>query len=143
MGKRRFSRELALKFLYQFELNEGNLGEQLKEFWERFPSAEEVQSFTMELVKSTLRHKVEIDEQLEKYTDHWTLDRMGVVDRNILRMATCELFFHKNIPPKVAINEAVEIAKKFVGGDSPDFINGILDRIHKECEKETVHPPLP
>jgi len=136
MGKRRHSRELALKFLYQFELNAGNLDEQLPSFIERESGEGEIGRFAMELVRSTIDRKKEIDTRLEKCAANWTLDRMAVIDRNILRMAACELLFHKDIPPKVTIDEALEIAKKYGGADSSDFINGVLDQIKNESEKE-------
>ena len=132
MGKRRSSRELALKFLYQSELNKGNIDEQVKLFLKRNSSQEEVETFMLELVKSILRQINEIDAIIQKFSDNWVLDRMTVIDRNILRMGTCELLFNFSTPPKVAINEAVDIAKKYSNEDSPEFINGILDKIYKE-----------
>ena len=89
MGKRRSSRELALKFLYQSELNVGNIDEQMKLFLERNSLQDEVEVFMMELVKSTLKQMKEIDEIIQKFSDNWVLDRMTVIDRNILRMGTC------------------------------------------------------
>ena len=132
MGKRRSSRELALKFLYQSELNEGDIDEQMSFFLEKNSSQDEVESFMKELVKSILEQIEEIDEIIQKFSDNWVLDRMTVIDRNILRMGTCELLFNFSTPPKVAINEAVDIAKKYGNDDSPEFINGILDKVYKE-----------
>ena len=140
MGKRRSSRELALKFLYQSELNAGNIDEQMKLFLERNSLHDEVEVFMMELVKSTLKQMKEIDEIIQKFSENWVLDRMTVIDRNILRMGTCELLFNFSTPPKVAINEAVDIAKKYGNEDSPEFINGILDKIYKEIGQKG---PLP
>ncbi|MFQ5673300.1 MAG: transcription antitermination factor NusB [Nitrospinales bacterium] len=137
MGKRRRSRELALKFLYQFELNKGDLAEQLPLFIERESGDDETGKFAVELVRSTIGRKKEIDALLEKCAANWTLDRMAVIDRNILRMAACELLFHKDIPPKVTIDEALEIAKKYGDADSSEFINGVLDQIKNEAEKES------
>lgn len=132
MGKRRSSRELALKFLYQHELNEGDVDAQMDRFLKQFSSPNEVKEFAEELVQTTLQQKSEIDKVLEKYSDNWMLDRMTVIDRNILRIGTCELLYNPSTPPKVAINEAVEIAKKYGNEDSPEFINGILDKVYKE-----------
>ena len=132
MGKRRSSRELALKFLYQSELNGGNIDEQMKLFLERNALQEEVETFMKDLVKSILKQMKEIDKIIQKFSDHWMLDRMTVIDRNILRMGTFELLFSFSTPPKVAINEALDIAKKYGNEDSPEFINGILDKIYKE-----------
>ena len=132
MGKRRSSRELALKFLYQFELNEGDLDEQIKLFLERNSSQEGVENFMKELVMSLVSKMKEIDEIIQKYSDHWDLDRMTVIDRNILRIGTCELLLNFSTPPKVVINEAIDIAKKYGNEDSPEFINGILDKVYNE-----------
>ena len=132
MGKRRSSRELALKFLYQSELNEGNIDEQIELFLERNSSQDEVEAFMKELVRSILKQMREIDEIIQKFSDNWVLDRMTVIDRNILRMGTCELLLDFSTPPKVVINEAVDIAKKYGNEDSPEFINGILDKIYRE-----------
>ena len=140
MGKRRSSRELALKFLYQFELNEGDLDEQIKLFLERNSSQEDVENFMKELVVSLIDKIEEIDEIIQKFSDHWVLDRMTVIDRNILRMGTCELLFIFSTPPKVVINEAIDIAKKYGNEDSPEFINGILDKVYNEIRQQG---PLP
>ena len=140
MGRRRSSRELALKFLYQFELNEGDLDEQIKLFLERNSSQKDVESFMKELVVSLIDKMEEIDEIIQKFSDHWVLDRMTVIDRNILRMGTCELLFSFSTPPKVVINEAIDIAKKYGNEDSPEFINGILDKVYKEIGQKG---PLP
>ena len=140
MGKRRSSRELALKFLYQFELNGGDLDEQIQLFLERNSSQEDVENFMKELVVSLIDKIEEIDEIIQKFSDHWVLDRMTVIDRNILRMGTCELLFIFSTPPKVVINEAIDIAKKYGNEDSPEFINGILDKVYNEIRQKG---PLP
>ena len=140
MGKRRSSRELALKFLYQFELNGGDLDEQIKLFLERNSSQEDVANFMKELVVALIDKMEEIDEIIQKFSDHWILDRMTVIDRNILRMGACELLFNFSTPPKVVINEAIDIAKKYGNEDSPEFINGILDKVYNEIGQKG---PLP
>ena len=140
MGKRRSSRELALKFLYQFELNGGDLDEQIKLFLERNSSQEDVANFMKELVVSLIDKMEKIDEIIQKFSDHWILDRMTVIDRNILRMGACELLFNFSTPPKVVINEAIDIAKKYGNEDSPEFINGILDKVYNEIGQKG---PLP
>ena len=140
MGKRRSSRELALKFLYQFELNEGDLDEQINLFLVRNSSPEDVENFMKELVVSLIDKMEEIDEIIQKFSDHWILDRMTVIDRNILRMGACELLFNFSTPPKVVINEAIDIAKKYGNEDSPEFINGILDKVYNEIGQKG---PLP
>jgi len=140
MGKRRLSRELALKFLYQFELTGGELDEQIKLFLKQNSSKDDVESFMRGLVFSLLDKVKEIDEVIQKYSDHWVLDRMTVIDRNILRMGVCELLFDFSTPPKVVINEAIDIAKKYGNEDSPEFINGVLDKVFKEIGQKG---PLP
>ncbi len=138
MGKRRLSRELVIQFLYLIEMNEGKIPDQLKLFWENHSAAEDVQSFSEDILQDIFDHKEAIDARLEKYSDNWTLSRMAVIDRNLLRMAASEILYSKTVPPKVAIDEAVEIAKRFGSEDSPNFINGILDRILKE-----MNPDIP
>lgn len=140
MGKRRSSRELALKFLYQSEFNEGNFEEQLEMFWANVSVQDEIKTFMRELLEKIIQHNNEIDEILKKYSEHWTLDRMTVIDRNLLRVGVCELSYFPGTPPKVAINEAVEIAKKYGSAESPDFINGILDKIYKDLSPSMAHP---
>ena len=132
MGKRRSSRELAMKFLYQRELNDGIVEQQMEEFWERNPCQNEIQQFTEELLQTVFKNKKQIDEVLDKASDNWSLSRMAIIDRNLLRLAACEIMFNKNVPAKAVIDEAIEIAKKYGCGDSSSFINGVLDRINKE-----------
>lgn len=136
MGKRRGARELALKFLYQTEFNPEDRETQMEEFCERADVDHEVTEFMKVLVDKVFAYTEEIDIKLKKFSDHWALERMSMVDRNILRLGISELLFETSTPPKVVINEAVEIAKKFGSDDSPDFINGILDKVFKETIKD-------
>ena len=143
MGNRRFSRELVIQFLYLSEMNEGETEDQLESFWKNNACKEKsVQSFTEDILSNIFDHKKEIDALLEKYSDNWTLSRMTVIDRNLLRMAASELMYSKNVPPKVVIDEAVEIAKRFGSEDSPNFINGVLDRILKEMKPDVPQASL-
>ena len=132
MGKRRSSRELAIKFLYLIEMNPGNTEQQLQQFWESNPCQEDIQNYTTELLAKIHEGQPAIDNILERFSENWTLDRMAVIDRNLLRLAACELMYEKSIPPKVVIDEAVEIAKRYGSEEWPSFINGILDRVMKE-----------
>lgn len=140
MGKRRVARELALKFLYQSEFNPDDLETQLQQFCDRSGTQIEIIEFMRVLVEKVFFQAEEINTLLKKFSDHWTLERMSMVDRSILRLGICELVFEASTPPKVVINEAVEIAKKFSTEDSPDFINGILDKVYKETLKDTSSP---
>ena len=133
MGKRRKGRELALQLLYQLDVQgEGSPAPHLDEFWTRHPVDVEVRDFAEALVRGTKLHEAKIDELISQYALHWELERMAVVDRNILRQGIFEILWAGDVPPKVAINEALEVAKKFSTQESSRFINGILDRIHKE-----------
>jgi transcription antitermination factor NusB len=133
MGKRRKARELALQLLYQLDVQgEGSPAPHLDEFWARHPVDPEVRDFAEALVRGTKLHEAKIDELISQYAEHWELERMAVVDRNILREGIFEILWAGDVPPKVAINEALEVAKKFSTQESSRFINGILDRIHKE-----------
>lgn len=133
MGKRRKARELALQFLYQLDQRgDGEPEPASEEFWSRHPVAPEVREFAEALVRGTKLHQSKIDGLINQYALNWDLDRIAVVDRNILRAGIFELLWTAETPPKVIINEAIEVAKKFGSQESGRFINGILDRIHKE-----------
>ena len=129
MGKRRRARELAVSFLYQLEFHPDDPEGAMKAFWRDRPAPPEVKAFADELVRGTLKHKEAIDKILAEHTEHWSLPRMALVDRNILRMAVYELLFRSGIPEKVTINEAIEIAKAYGTEESGKFVNGILDRV--------------
>ncbi len=133
MGRRRKAREVALQFLYQLDQHdEADPARHAADFWARHPVDDDTRAFAAALVAGTKRRQDEIDRLIVQYAEHWELDRMAVVDRNILRLAVYELLDQGSVPPKVAINEAIEIAKKFGTRESGRFINGILDRVHKE-----------
>lgn len=129
--KRRRSREYALQILFQLDLTGSEFNEDVwREYWEgNEEEDEEVKNFAYEIVKSTRENTDNIDKVIRKAAEHWSIDRMAVIDRNILRAATYELIYRKDIPPSVIINEALEIAKKYSTEGSAPFINGILDKI--------------
>lgn len=132
MGRRRKSRELALQILYQYDTGSSPLEEILESFWESQGSPlPEVRLFAEDLARGALGHQEEIDSLARKLSEHWVLERMAVVDRNIIRLAIYELLYRNDIPPKVTINESVEIAKKYSTKDSGAFVNGILDRVYQ------------
>jgi len=133
MGRRRKARELALQLLYQLDVQgEDDPEAHFDDFWLRHPVDREARDFAESLVRGTKLHEIEIDGLISRYAENWELERMAVVDRNILRQGIFELLWATAVPPKVAINEALEVAKKFSTHESSRFINGILDRIHKE-----------
>jgi N utilization substance protein B len=133
MGRRRKARELALQFLYQLDQSgESDPTPHETEFWARHPVDESARVFASAMVRGAMANREQIDRTIGECAEHWELDRMAVVDRNILRLAVYELGWRSEVPPKVAINEAIEIAKKFGTQESSRFINGILDRVHRE-----------
>ena len=133
MGRRRKAREVALQLLYQLDVQgEGNPEPHLGEFWSRHPVDPDAREFAEGLVRGTKLHEAKIDELISQYAENWELDRMAVVDRNVLRQGIFELLWMGEAPAKVVIHEAIEVAKKFSTQESSRFINGILDRVHKE-----------
>lgn len=138
--KRRRSREYALQILFQLELTGGTLNdEMLRDFWEGNKEDDDIKEFAHAIVKTTLENLEKIDNTIKKAAEHWSLERMAAIDRNILRAATCELLFRTDIPSSVAINEALEVAKKYSSEDSAPFINGILDKIAQETASAGRH----
>lgn len=135
MGKRRKTREYALQVLYQWEMTGQDVERGLALLREHLLSAGGEDSFLDRLVRGVSTHREEIDRLIEGHSEHWRLERMPPVDRNILRIAAFELLYCEEVPPRVSVNEAVELAKRFGSEDSPAFVNGILDRIMTEIRK--------
>jgi len=137
MRKRTLARENALKILYAVDIRKEPALEYSDLFWTSNPDpGGEIREFADFLVSGVTEHKALIDSVISKSTANWEISRMATVDRNILRIATFELLFTGKIPPKVAINEAIEMAKKYGDKDSGKFVNGILDQINKTERKE-------
>jgi transcription antitermination protein NusB len=134
MRKRSLAREYALQVLYQHDITSEFDEQIMRIFWESLNEQidDSVKEFSQSLVRGTIEHRSLIDERIMAYAANWQLERMAVVDRNILRLAGYELLYCPGIPPKVAINEAVELAKKFSGEEAGKFVNGILDKIKQE-----------
>ncbi|MDD5217220.1 MAG: transcription antitermination factor NusB [Candidatus Omnitrophica bacterium] len=139
MRKRTQAREYALQILYEHEMNPDSAENILSLFWEEHQDAvQDIRDFTKMLVNGTLEHLAELDAVITRYIENWELNRLAVVDRNILRFATYEILYRDDIPPKVTINEAVNIAKKFSQEDSGKFVNGVLDKInHTEKSRDS------
>ena len=135
MGSRRRSREMAVQVLYQMDVTQGDIAEALTTFCEHFEAPESIRDFAVELVNGAHQHRAEIDGLISRFSEHWRLERMPTVDRNILRLASFELLYRPDIPAKVSINEAVDLGKKFGSEDSGSFVNGILDRIRLHLEE--------
>ena len=136
MGLRRESRELALQILYALDANPSvGIRETLQTFREEQTDVlSRVREFAEGLVQGVQEHREVIDAAIKARSKNWTLVRMPRVDLNVMRMAAYELMFRQDIPKKVSINEAIEIARKFGDKDSPAFVNGILDEI-EACPK--------
>jgi N utilization substance protein B len=115
----------------------------MREFWRERVCPEEVQAFANRLVNGTMEHRQELDATITRSADNWELHRMAVIDRNILRLGTYELVFEAEVPAKVVINEAVELAKKYGDVESGKFVNGILDKIHKTEARPASPAPKP
>ena len=132
MRKRTQSREYALKILYQAELTRREIHFAAENFWSEFESIDDhVRSFSDRLTSGVEENLQTIDDKISEHATNWQLKRMAVIDRNVLRIGVFELKYASDIPPKVTINEAVELAKKYGDLESSKFVNGILDKIHK------------
>lgn len=130
-GSRSKAREAALKTLYQMDVTGDAPVDALKIFFRHHRVALGSQEFVTRLVEGTAQRMAGLDELIRKHATNWTLERMAIVDRNILRLAAYELLHETETPPKVVINEAVDLAKRFGAADSGKFVNGVLDSIHK------------
>jgi N utilization substance protein B len=131
MRKRTKAREYALQLLYQLDVTRQSANSEIEAFWTYHEVSPEVQTFATQLVQGTVEHLTELDRLIAAHADNWEIGRMAVVDRNILRMGAYELLYREEIPPKVCLNEAIELAKRFGDEESSKFVNGILDTIHK------------
>ena len=134
MGTRRKAREYALQMLFQWDITHDPIETIAGSFWENHEEQQSVIEFARRLVTQTVEHVEKIDGVIQSHAEHWRLDRMAVVDRNILRLATQELLFDTETPGTVVINEAIEIARRYSAQESPQFINGVLDSIKRERE---------
>jgi N utilization substance protein B len=142
MGARREGREAAVQFLFQLDLNRAEPEELERAFWILRPVEHpRTPEFAKALVKGVRAHQAEIDAQIQALATNYQLRRIAAVDRNILRVAVFELLHRSDIPPIVAINEAIEIAKAFGSEDSGRFVNGILDRLRLNTAQAKPRPP--
>jgi transcription antitermination protein NusB len=141
MGTRRKAREAALQFLFQddFQRNPPAETERLEDrftlFCELYQVNSKAKEYTLELVRQTISHTEKIDELIRLCAKNWRLERIAYTDRNLLRIAVCEMLYFEDVPHQVAINEAVEIAKRYGTAESPSFVNGILDAVQKHIHE--------
>jgi N utilization substance protein B len=137
MGKRREGRETAVQLLFHWDLNVRQPLEEtgLHEFWQLRTANQATKEFAIRVVKGVIAEQVVIDEKISRYTANYELKRISAVDRNILRVAIYEMLFCNDVPPIVAINEAIDIAKKFGTEESGKFVNGVLDRVKLDLNR--------
>jgi N utilization substance protein B len=136
MGTRRKSREMALQMLFQADMGKQDAHHVRRTFWgEHDGTGADVRGFADDLFRVATDRGGEIDGLIERHAEHWRMERMAAVDRNLLRAAVAELLAYRETPRAVVINEALEIARKFSTPESVHFLNGVLDSIGKELEK--------
>ena len=135
MGSRRRGREAALQMLYQIDVSGVSPEQAVQSYWAYLCSSREGEEFANRLVRGWAAQREAIDARIRDVSQHWRLERMGWVDRNILRIATYELAALDDVPRRVTLNEAVELAKRFGSEGSAGFVNGVLDRIASDLGK--------
>jgi len=136
MGKRRKARELVLKSLYSYEISNMQPDSILADFFSSSTLDAPSKIFASELYKKVLENMDSIDNMIKECVENWDIKRLAIIDKNVIRMGVCELLFFNDIPQKVSIDEAIELAKKYGAGDSGSFVNGILDHIAKHLNKK-------
>ena len=137
MGERRRAREAALQILYQLEFGTAEPEAAVRAYWKAKRPPEATRDYSRWLVLGILEHRDEIDAAIQKISRHWRVERMGLIDRNILRLAAFELGHSRPTAPAIVINEAIEIAKKYSSPEAAVFVNGILDALRRG------HPSAP
>ena len=134
------AREAALQMLYQWEVGRSSPGDTILSYWPAHEEAAEVgeqhREFANRLVRGTVERLDEIDRLLAARAQNWRVERMAVLDRLVLRLATYELLAESGTPPKVVINEALELARAYSGEEAVSFVNGVLDGVRKELARE-------
>jgi N utilization substance protein B len=141
MGTRRKSREMCLQMLFQWEMGKQTPEHVRKTFWaERGEVDAETRGFADDLFGLAVERHQEIDQLIQKHAQHWRVERMAAVDRNVLRAGVAEFLGYRDTPRPVVINEALEIARKFSAPESVQFINGVLDSVGKELGKQAIGP---
>lgn len=139
MSSRRKSRELALQALYQMEMTGDRAEAAVYDLRQRCLGDEEAAEFSARLVLVVAEHRQEIDQLAGQAAQNWRLDRMAVVDRNLIRLGAAQLLYLRDqVPPKVAIDESIELAKRYGDQESGRFVNGVLDNIYKNLPPEEM-----
>ncbi len=134
MNIRHKAREVALQILYKIDIAQNEHGE-VEPYMESLQPGTEARRYCESLVSGVREKRKAIDGIIEGFSENWKMDRMAVVDRNVLRLAVYELLYGEDVPFKVAIDEAVELAKRYGSEESGAFINGVLDKVHRESKR--------
>jgi len=140
MGKkkvsgRRQTREWIFQFLFQLDFNPEIPDVALADFWKDKNLVEREKQYAEEIIKGVMQHRDELDERISRYAKDWDSERLGAVERTVMRMALFEMLYREDVPPVVSINEAVHFAKDFSSFKSGRFVNGVLDRIRKDIDR--------
>ena len=135
MGERRRARELAIQVLFHLEFSPDDPSEAFDLICENFDARKSIRDFSKKLVLGVCEEKKTLDKVISEASKNWRIERMARLDKSILRLAAFEIMFIEDIPPKVSLDEAVEIGKKFGGEDSGRYINGVLDNIYSTTVK--------
>jgi len=136
---RRLARECVFKGLYALEISKESEAKIFEDVLKRYSFDSLTESFAISLFKETLSQKDILERTISKFLENWELRRVALLDNLILKMAVCELLFFDDVPPKVSISEAIEMAKKYSTDDSSGFVNGILDSVYKEMIKKKLN----
>jgi N utilization substance protein B len=142
MRGRRKAREIALQVLYSLNFVNIDVQKALDLFWGNFVAPKTAKEFAASLVQGTWEHREELDQLIADCSDNWSLGRMSKVDISILRMAVFEFLYCDDIPPKVTLNEAIDLGKTFGSENSGSFINGILDALNSKISKKNANTSI-
>jgi N utilization substance protein B len=143
MGKRTKARECALQLLYQWDLTREPMDKVTGLYWQVRTTTDETRRMAERLARGAQREVAQIDEVIAKASQNWRMERIAAVDKNIMRIAAYELMREPDTPPSVVIDEAIEMAKRFGEGDSPAFVNGVLDAVSRTVRGGNGSPPPP
>ena len=130
------ARDKALQFLFGLDFTQYAWETEIEDFWAQFPAKPGVRKYAEILIRGVCDHLDELDEEIGGALEHWSLERVGYIERNVLRIGLYELRYRGDVPSMVAITEAVELARRFGAEDAPRFVNGVLDRLRKSLEAE-------
>jgi N utilization substance protein B len=143
MGPRRKARECALQILFQIEFNAADPKDLIRLYWESQKASAPVRTYGTWIVETFLAHRAGVDAAIQAASTNWRLARMAVVDRNILRLAVTELLYEPALVPAIVMDEAIEIAKRYSGEGSADFVNGVLDAVVRGLPAAAAEPGPP